>query len=187
MVHGLVVGKQTKQPWCPFRSVPVTWRAARSRGSPWPTRSRPQQRWGAPCRSCPSASPGSRCRWASGTRTAPGTPRHLAGCPPCPVVVAESTRCELKLKIWPMGWDEITAFWNARSSWFYLENRVAEPDPPELFLFWVLHYVGNNLEQYLVRSCDSSRVILQVMWQRNTFNGSWRPSNTGISRIFVFV
>jgi len=47
---------------------------------------------------------------------------------------------------------------------FYHENRVAEPNPPELLLCWVLHYVGDNLQQCLVCSCDSGTVILQVKW-----------------------
>ena len=45
---------------------------------------------------------------------------------------------------------------------FYHENRVAEPNPPELLLCWVLHYVGDYLQQCLVCSCDSGTVILQV-------------------------
>nr|ACF82413.1 unknown [Zea mays] len=57
-----------------------------------------------------------------------------------------------------------------RSLLLYLEHRVAEPDPPELLLPWVLRYVANNLEQHLVRSCHCSRVILQQQQKKKKMN-----------------
>lgn len=45
------------------------------------------------------------------------------------------------------------------------ENRIAKSNPPELLLFWVLYYVGNYLQQYLECSCDSSIVILVILFQ----------------------
>lgn len=97
-------------------AVPITWRAARSKGSPWPPRSRPRRHWGAPHPSCPSASAGSRRRrWASGTRTAPGTLHPLAGYPPGPV--AEIRSCKVcSWRSCGQGMTDSQDFWNVVSA-----------------------------------------------------------------------